>query len=290
MATAVPAQRPPRLGPGGDGSGGGPVARRQTARSRLLPRQLDDGARRRLRDRSDVGRAHEHRALHVQALHRRRSDPHGLADLRAADVPGRASAASTTGSTGPPGARPAPRTTPGHGAYSWKDYFRINTDHKVIGVQYTVTLVLLPARRRTDRDADARRARRAGRAVRRRQHLQRAVLGARLAADLPVRDPRVRGPGQLRHPADDRRARHGLPAAERAVLLAAADRRRDDARQLLRARRSLRRRLDGLRAAVDQCADRSDVLLARRAVRRRVFDHDRAELPRDDHHHARARG
>ncbi len=27
-----------------------------------------------------------------------------------------------------------------HGAYSWKDYFRINTDHKVIGVQYTVTV------------------------------------------------------------------------------------------------------------------------------------------------------
>ncbi|MFN8222810.1 MAG: cbb3-type cytochrome c oxidase subunit I [Gaiellales bacterium] len=27
----------------------------------------------------------------------------------------------------------------GHGATSWKDYFRINTDHKVIGVQYTVT-------------------------------------------------------------------------------------------------------------------------------------------------------
>ncbi len=25
-----------------------------------------------------------------------------------------------------------------HGAYSWKDYFRINTDHKVIGIQYTV--------------------------------------------------------------------------------------------------------------------------------------------------------
>jgi cytochrome c oxidase subunit I len=26
-----------------------------------------------------------------------------------------------------------------HGAHSWKDYFRVNTDHKVIGVQYTVT-------------------------------------------------------------------------------------------------------------------------------------------------------
>jgi cytochrome c oxidase subunit I len=26
-----------------------------------------------------------------------------------------------------------------HGAYSWKDYFRVNTDHKVIGIQYVVT-------------------------------------------------------------------------------------------------------------------------------------------------------
>jgi cytochrome c oxidase subunit I len=26
-----------------------------------------------------------------------------------------------------------------HGAYSWKDYFRVNTDHKVIGVQYVCT-------------------------------------------------------------------------------------------------------------------------------------------------------
>src|SRR3989440_1641963 len=32
-----------------------------------------------------------------------------------------------------------PEDHSGHGAYSWKDYFRINTDHKVIGVQYTVT-------------------------------------------------------------------------------------------------------------------------------------------------------
>jgi cytochrome c oxidase subunit 1 len=27
----------------------------------------------------------------------------------------------------------------GHGARSWRDYFRVNTDHKVIGIQYTVT-------------------------------------------------------------------------------------------------------------------------------------------------------
>jgi cytochrome c oxidase subunit 1 len=29
----------------------------------------------------------------------------------------------------------------GHGARSWKDYFRVNTDHKVIGVQYLVTTI-----------------------------------------------------------------------------------------------------------------------------------------------------
>src|SRR3954453_22576719 len=32
--------------------------------------------------------------------------------------------------------RPEDHST--HGAYTWKDYFRINTDHKVIGIQYTV--------------------------------------------------------------------------------------------------------------------------------------------------------
>jgi cytochrome c oxidase subunit I len=26
-----------------------------------------------------------------------------------------------------------------HGAYTWRDYFKVNTDHKVIGIQYTVT-------------------------------------------------------------------------------------------------------------------------------------------------------
>ncbi|HET7808157.1 MAG TPA: cbb3-type cytochrome c oxidase subunit I, partial [Gaiellaceae bacterium] len=30
----------------------------------------------------------------------------------------------------------------GHGAYSWRDYFRINTDHKVIGIQYLVTTIV----------------------------------------------------------------------------------------------------------------------------------------------------
>jgi len=37
------------------------------------------------------------------------------------------------------GRKTRPEDHSGHGAYSWKDYFRINTDHKVIGVQYTVS-------------------------------------------------------------------------------------------------------------------------------------------------------
>ncbi len=32
-----------------------------------------------------------------------------------------------------------PEDHSGHGAYTWRDYFRVNTDHKVIGIQYTVT-------------------------------------------------------------------------------------------------------------------------------------------------------
>ncbi len=37
------------------------------------------------------------------------------------------------------GARTIPEDHSSHGAYSWKDYFKVNTDHKVIGVQYVVT-------------------------------------------------------------------------------------------------------------------------------------------------------
>ena len=34
-----------------------------------------------------------------------------------------------------------PEDHSGHGAKSWRDYFRINTDHKVIGIQYVVTTI-----------------------------------------------------------------------------------------------------------------------------------------------------
>jgi cytochrome c oxidase subunit 1 len=39
------------------------------------------------------------------------------------------------------GAPTRPEDHSGHGARSWRDYFRINTDHKVIGVQYLVTTI-----------------------------------------------------------------------------------------------------------------------------------------------------
>ena len=34
-----------------------------------------------------------------------------------------------------------PEDHSGHGARTWKDYFRVNTDHKVIGMQYLVTTI-----------------------------------------------------------------------------------------------------------------------------------------------------
>jgi len=37
------------------------------------------------------------------------------------------------------GAPTVPDDHSAHGAFSWRDYFRVNTDHKVIGVQYMVT-------------------------------------------------------------------------------------------------------------------------------------------------------
>jgi cytochrome c oxidase subunit 1 len=40
------------------------------------------------------------------------------------------------------GAPTRPEDHSGHGAYSWRDYFRINTDHKVIGIQYVVTTIV----------------------------------------------------------------------------------------------------------------------------------------------------
>ena len=115
---------------------------------------------------------------------------------------------------------------------------------------------LLLRRRRPDGDDVPRRARAARHAVRGQPDLQRPGLGARGADDLPVRHPGVRRARELRDPADDRRAGHGVPAPERALVLAAADRRLHDAAQLPRPGRRVRDRLDGLRAVIQRPAAR----------------------------------
>ena len=182
-----------------------------------------------------------------------------------------------------------PEDHSGHGATSWRDYFRVNTDHKVIGIQYIVTtfffftigglLAMLiraelaqPGTQFVD------------------PNTYNGLFSVHaLADDLPVHHPRLRGHRELRHPADDRGAGHGVPPAQRTVLLDAAHRRGADDRLLLRARGRVRDRVDRLRPALHPDAHRPAVLHPRGPVRGRLVHRHRAQLPGHDHHHARAR-
>ncbi len=213
------------------------------------------------------GGARVHGPFDLSAFRAGERDPHGVAARGAARLPRRhrrlrllvlLGAGEKDAAGGPLGTRRV------HLEGLLPDQHRPQGDRRAVHRH----LLLLPARRRAHRDADARRAGAAGRPVRGLEHLQRPLLGPRLAADLPLHHPRLRGPRELRAAADDRRAGHGLPALERALLLAAAGGRRDDAGELLRSGRRVRRRLDGLRAAVHQRPDRTDLLLGGRPVRR----------------------
>ena len=169
-----------------------------------------------------------------------------------------------------------PEDHSGHGARNWRDYFRVNTDHKVIGIQYVVTsfffllvggLLAMLIRVQLAKP---------GMQFLTPEQYNGVFSRPRDAADLPVRDPCLRGARELRAAADDRRARHGVPAAERAVVLDAAARRADDADELPGPRGLVRRRLDRLRAALDDDApgpavlhDRGPVSRAPRRSRRR---------------------
>ena len=146
---------------------------------------------------------------------------------------------------------------------------------------------LLP-RRRPARDDLPRRARQLRRRGRGQPDVQRPRLRSRRAPDLPLHRAGLRRHRELRDPADDRRAGHGVPAPERPLVLAAPDRRRDDAVELPRAGRRVRERLDVLRAALHGPAARQRVLQHGRPVGWDVVDHDGAQLPRHDHHDAGA--
>ena len=132
-------------------------------------------------------------------------------------------------------------------AKSWRDYFRVNTDHKVIGIQYIVTsfffmfvgglMAMLmrpnsPPWVASSSTPDT---------------LQR-LFDARTLMIFLFIIPVFAGIANYDAPADDRRAGHGVPPAERVVLLVAAI-----AGVMMvcsaRARRLLRLGLDGLRPA-----------------------------------------
>ena len=106
--------------------------------------------------------------------------------------------------------------------------------------------------RRHPRAADAHAARDAERALPDEELLQRGRHDPRDDDDLPRHRPDPRRLRELPRAADDRRARHGVPAPERALVLALPAR-RDRPLRSASSRRAApaRARLDGVRAALD---------------------------------------
>ena len=150
------------------------------------------------------------------------------------------------------GGETRPEDHSSHGAQSWKDYFRVNTDHKVIGVQYLATTFVFFVIGGLAAMVVRAELAKPGHAGHGQPGLQRLLHRPRDADDLPVHHPGVRGARELRRAADARRPRHGVPASERALVLAAADRRPDARRLVPRPGRSSGRGLDGLRAALER--------------------------------------
>ena len=99
------------------------------------------------------------------------------------------------------------------------------TDHKRIGVLYLVTAFAFMALGRSRGAADAHPARRAQQHAADPAGLQPGAHHARHHDGLPRRHAVVGGLRQLLRAAADRRPRHGLPAAQRAVVLALPRRR-----------------------------------------------------------------
>ena len=160
-----------------------------------------------------------------------------------------------------------------------------NTDHKVIGVQYLVTTMTFFVIGGFMAMLFRAEPRQAWRPVLQPPDLQRPDLRARGDHDLRRRRSGLRRPRQLRDPADDRLCRHGVPEAERPLVLDAPDGRSDHADRDGHPGRRPLRRLDVLRAALLAPAARPG-LQHGRSVGQRQLDRDGFELPRHDHHDA----
>ena len=177
-----------------------------------------------------------------------------------------------------------------HGARSWKDYFKVNTDHKVIGVQYVVTaLFFMFVGGALAEIIRAELAQPGQQVVDPNTYNGLFSVHAALMIFLVVIPifaglanyvlPLMIGAPDMAFPRLNALSYWLLPVAGR-----------DDDRELPRAgRRRLQHGLDRVRAAVGRRAAGPAVLHDRGAVRGHVVDHDGAQLHRHDHHDASAR-
>ena len=182
-----------------------------------------------------------------------------------------------------------PEDHSGHGATSWRDYFRVNTDHKVIGIQYVVTsfffmLVggMLAMLVRAELMAPGR------------QFVDANVYNGLFSVHaslmiflfiIPVFAglanyvlPLMIGAPDMAFPRLNALSFWMLPIA--GIMMSAS---------FLAPGGSFSTGWTAYAPLSTIGADRPDVLHHRGAVRGRVIDRHRAELPRDDHHDARAR-
>ena len=79
-----------------------------------------------------------------------------------------------------------------HGAYSWRDYFKVNTDHKVIGIQYLVTTFVFFLIGGMLAEAFRAQLASPSNTYFTARRLQRPDLDARVDHDLPVHHPGLR--------------------------------------------------------------------------------------------------
>ena len=175
-----------------------------------------------------------------------------------------------------------------HGARTWKDYFRVNTDHKVIGVQYVVhSFVYFIIGGLFAMLIRAQLAAPGGKFVDANTYNGLFSVHATLLIFLFVIPvfaglanfvlPLMIGAPDMAFPRLNALSFWLLPIAGLMLL-----------GSFFAPGRIVRLGLDRVRAALDERADRAGVLHARGAVRGRLVDRDGAQLPRDDHHDARA--
>ena len=167
----------------------------------------------------------------------------------------------------------------------------VTTDHKRIGILYIVTSLALLRRGRRPRAADPHAADPGEHRPHRPGRLQPAGHDARDDDGLPRHRPGLGRLRELPRPADDRRPRHGLPAAERALVLALPLRRDRALLELVRRRRRAERRLDELPAALgpDSQGDGPGPLDPLAAHPHGLVARGRDQLHRHDPQHAHGR-